>query len=224
MTVGEALGEILHNCLAQWLANIAAAADGRDIEGVHQLRIAVRRSRSALSLFTAAIGRDQRLAWNDRLKAVIAATGDARQLDVFLAETVPAVADGLAAEDEAALEALSRRTEAARSLAYEEVRAFLDGRDHADLVLDFASWMALDGWHEAASAEARAWLVRPVVELARRLLEKRHQVRLALKRLRYGVEFLGGLFPGKAAKRYATAAWERFMAQPLFWHDPGDDR
>jgi CHAD domain-containing protein len=67
-------------------------------------------------------------------------------------------------------------------------------------------------------------LARPVVELARRLLEKRHQVRLALKRLRYGVEFLGGLFPGKAAKRYATAAWERFMAQPLFWHDPGDDR
>jgi inorganic triphosphatase YgiF len=306
MTVGEALGEILHNCLAQWLANIAAAGDGRDIEGVHQLRIAVRRSRSALSLFTAAIGRDQRLAWNDRLKAVIAATGDARQLDVFLAETVPAVADGLAAEDEAALEALSRRTEAARALAYEEVRAFLDGRDHADLVLDFASWMALDGWHEAASAEARAWLVRPVVELARRLLEKRHrrvrklgrhfarlsdaerhEVRLALKKLRYGVEFLGGLFPGKAAKRYAkaasalqdvlgrlndqaetrallrrladgapagpagarlalarghgfvlgwqaqgltgqraaaTAAWDRFMAQPLFWHHSGDQR
>jgi len=68
-------------------------------------------------------------------------------------------------------------------------------------------------------------LSSPVVELARQLLEKRHkrvtklgrhfarlsdadrhQVRLALKKLRYGVEFMGGLLPEKAAKRYAKAA------------------
>jgi triphosphatase len=35
---------------------------------------------------------------------------------------------------------------------------------------------------------------------------ERHEVRLALKELRYGVEFLGNLFPGKAAKRYGKAA------------------
>jgi len=117
MTVGEALGEILHNCLAQWLANIAAAKDGRDVEGVHQLRIAVRRCRSALSLFTEAIGRDERAAWNDRLKSVIGATGPARQLDVLLAETLPAVAGGQADEDVAALQALARRAEAGRAAA-----------------------------------------------------------------------------------------------------------
>ena len=31
-------------------------------------------------------------------------------------------------------------------------------------------------------------------------------MRLALKKLRYGVEFLGGLFPAKAARRYGKAA------------------
>lgn len=225
MTVGEALDKILHNCLAQWLANIAAASDGRDIEGVHQLRIAVRRCRSALSLFTEAIGRDARRAWNDRLKSVIAATGSARQLDVFLSETMPAVASGRADEDMVALQALTRRAEEDRASAYAPVGAFLDGRIHADLVLDFASWLALGGWHDAASANGRRVLASPVVELARRLLEKRHkrvkklgrhfarlsdadlhQVRLALKSLRYGVEFLRGLFPGKAAKRYSKAA------------------
>lgn len=225
MTVEEALGDILHNCLAQWLANIAAAKDGRDIEGVHQLRIAVRRCRSALSLFTEAIGRDERVAWNERLKSVIGATGPARQLDVFLAETLPAVAGGQADEDVVGLQALARRAEAGRAAAYDQVREILDGRAHADLVLDVASWTALGGWQERASAGGRLLLSSPVVELARQLLEKRHkrvtklgrhfarlsdaerhQVRLALKKLRYGVEFLGGLFPEKAAKRYAQAA------------------
>jgi CHAD domain-containing protein len=225
MTVGETLGKILHNCLGQWLANSAAAEDGRDIEGVHQLRIAVRRSRSALSMFTEAIGRDERLAWNDRLKDVIAATSSARQLDVLVSETVPAVASGRADEDMVALEALTRRVEKERGLANAQVRAFLQGRTHADLVLDFASWIGLDQWHDAASPDGRCLLASPVVELARTLLEKRHKrvrklgrhfaglsdaerhkVRLALKKLRYGVEFLGALFPGKAAKRYSRAA------------------
>ena len=225
MTVSDALGAILRNCLGQWLRNVAAARDGRDIEGVHQLRIAARRCRSALSLFTDAIGRDARVAWNERLKAVIAATGRARELDVFLAETLPEVAHDQASEDMTALAALARRAEIERRDAYGEVRAFLGERVHADLVLDLASWVALDRWQEEASPDRGQILESPIVDLARRLLEKRHkqvrklgrhfgrlsdaerhEVRLALKKLRYGVEFLGGLFPAKAAKRYGKAA------------------
>lgn len=225
MTASEALGAILRNCLGQWLQNIAAAKDGRDIEGVHQLRIAARRCRSALSLFTEAIGRDARVAWNDRLKAVITATGRARELDVFLTETLPAVARDQTGEDQAALAALARCAEVERAGGYTEVRALLESRAHADLVLDLAIWVGLGRWLESASEDGRQILASPIIELARRLLEKRHkrvrklgrhfarlsdaerhQVRLALKKLRYGVEFLGGLFPGKAAKRYGKAA------------------
>jgi CHAD domain-containing protein len=225
MTTSEALGEILHNCLGQWLHNIAAAKDGRDVEGVHQLRIAARRCRSALSLFTEAIGRDARVAWNDRLKAVITTTGRARELDVFLTETLPEVARHQTGEDEAALAALARCAEIERAAGYTEVRALLDSRAHADLVLDLAIWVALERWREDASEDGRQILESPIIDLARRLLEKRHkrvrklgrhftrlsdaerhQVRLALKKLRYGVEFLGGLFPGRAAKRYGKAA------------------
>lgn len=224
-TVGDALAAILANCLGQWLANIAAASDGRDIEGVHQLRVAVRRLRSALSLFADALDRDDRRTWNSRLKAVLAATGPARELDVFLAETLPVIADAMAGPEPAALAAVRAQVEPARVEAYAAARTYLAGRDHAELVLDFADWLAFEGWTRETSAETRALQASPLVDLARRLLERRHkrvrklgrgfaelddagrhEVRLALKKLRYGVEFLSGLFPGKAARRFGKAA------------------
>jgi inorganic triphosphatase YgiF len=225
LTVGEALGQILENCTGQWLENIDAAANGGDIEGVHQLRVAVRRCRSALSLFSDGVGRDQRTSWNARLKTVLAVTGAARELDVFLAETLPALKAAAPHEDADLLAALEARATAERVAAYAAVRRYLAAREHADLVLDWADWVALEVWHEAAPIAGRQVLAEPVVALARRLLEKRHkrvrklgrgfaalsdaerhEVRLALKKLRYGVEFLGSLFPGKAARRYAKAA------------------
>ena len=42
---------ILRNCLQHWCANEAAALDGSDPEGVHQMRVAIRRLRSAFSVF-----------------------------------------------------------------------------------------------------------------------------------------------------------------------------
>ena len=50
-TVDAALGTILRACVQHWCANEAAALDGRDPEGVHQMRVALRRLRSALALF-----------------------------------------------------------------------------------------------------------------------------------------------------------------------------
>jgi inorganic triphosphatase YgiF len=225
MTTGEALGGILDNCLGQWLRNIPAAADGRDIEGVHQLRIAIRRSRSALSLFAEALDPSERKAWNTRLKSVITATGPARQRDVFASELLPMISATAPPAAATPLAALAARLEAERSAAYDEVRRFLASDEHATLLLDWASWVALEGWREGAGEAVEQALARPVVELARDLLrkrhkrvkklgqgfatladEERHEVRLALKKLRYGVEFLGGLFPNKTAKRYAKAA------------------
>jgi triphosphatase len=225
MSAGEALGAILDNCTGQWLQNVVPAQDGRDVEGVHQLRVAVRRCRSALSLFADGIGRDQRVAWSDRLKAVIGASGSARELDVFLTETLPEMAAAAPTDDAAALAAVASRAETERAAAYNALRRFLAGRAHADLALDWSGWVALEAWHEVASIDGRQVLAAPVTDLARQVLDKRHkrvkklgrdfaglsdaerhEVRLALKKLRYGVEFLGDLFPGKAARRYGKAA------------------
>jgi CHAD domain-containing protein len=50
---------IFESCFDQWLANQAAALDGRDPEGVHQMRVGLRRLRSALSIFKKLIPKSQ---------------------------------------------------------------------------------------------------------------------------------------------------------------------
>jgi inorganic triphosphatase YgiF len=61
-TVDEAMAAIFASCYSQWLANQAAAIDGRDPEGVHQMRIGLRRLRSAFSVFRPLIPNGQ-LIW-----------------------------------------------------------------------------------------------------------------------------------------------------------------
>ncbi len=223
MPAGAAMAAVLASGLEQLLQNQAAAQDGRDPEGVHQLRIALRRLRSGLALFAALLPLEERTSWNERLKAVIAATGSPRELDVLVTETLAEVAVGL--PDEPALAALTATAEAARSRAYAELGAYLQSHEFASLVLDLALWVALERWRDGATEECAAAQATPVIELAVALLDQRHrrvrkrgrhfsrlpdeevhEVRLALKKLRYGVEFLSGLFPGKLAKRYAKAA------------------
>ena len=61
-TVDEAFREVLRSCVQHWSANEAAALDGRDPEGVHQLRVAIRRLRSAFSIFGRLLDPDSALA------------------------------------------------------------------------------------------------------------------------------------------------------------------
>ena len=55
----------------------------------------------------------------------------------------------------------------------------------------------------------------------------RHRVRIAVKKMRYGVEFFGDLFPGKAQKKYSKthgAAAGRPRSAQRCGHGRGDDR
>ncbi|MEZ5857573.1 MAG: CYTH and CHAD domain-containing protein [Geminicoccaceae bacterium] len=220
---GTAMAAVLASGLQQLLQNQAAAQDGRDPEGVHQLRIGLRRIRSGLALFASLLPVDERTAWDERLKAVIAATGTPRELDVLVTETLAEIKAGL--PDDPALAVLTATAEAARRRAYATLRTYLQSRELAGLVLDLALWTALERWRDDTTEECAAAQSTPVIELAVALLERRHkrvrrrgrhfarlgdeerhEVRLALKKLRYGVEFLSGLFPEKPAKRYAKAA------------------
>ena len=75
---------IIGGCRDHWLANVAAAIDGRDPEGIHQTRVGLRRLRSALSLFKKQIPPGQRSALNTEAKWLFGELGPVRDLDVFI--------------------------------------------------------------------------------------------------------------------------------------------
>ena len=80
----EGIGAVLRNCLSHFLGNLPALASGDRVEAVHQMRVAMRRLRSALGLFNRAF----RCAEFDDLQAesrrIATILGEARDWDVLI--------------------------------------------------------------------------------------------------------------------------------------------
>ncbi|MGI9502538.1 MAG: CHAD domain-containing protein, partial [Geminicoccaceae bacterium] len=218
-SVDQAMVAIFENCFAQWLANQAAAVDGRDPEGVHQLRVALRRLRSALSVFKKMIPDDQRAWLQADARQAIAALGAARDWDVFQAELLAPVIE--ARPEDAGLNALRTRARARGRSGYRRARRHLEGADYTRFVLGFGEWLERRAWRQHADAERSERLAQPIAEFAGRILQKRHktalakgrrfaslpvkrrhELRIALKKLRYSMEFFKPLFEKARVKPF----------------------
>lgn len=222
MTVEGGLAAVLGSCLGHWIANEAAARDGRDPEGVHQLRVALRRIRSALTLFQPALGDVVREYWNGELRWVLGELGPARDLDVLATVMLPPLV--ASRRDDAALGAFGEAVERRRAAARGRVGEALASRRYGDLVLGFAAWVARGGWRSGAEIEVLLRQREPLAGFADRILAKRHRqvqkrgrqfaaldaearhkARIAMKKLRYGTEFFADLYPGKEVRRFRKA-------------------
>lgn len=215
-TVDEAMSRIFTACYDQWLANQAAALDGRDSEGVHQLRVAVRRLRSAFALFKQALPPAQLAEHQDRARAVLQCLGRARDLDVLVEQLLAPVRAGY--PDGPGLAGLAERLEAARRVAYEqEVRPGLTSATYTRAVLSLGSWIGRRGWRVPGTvAEIQS---QTIADFSRSLLDRRlktvrkrgrnfdrldagerHRLRIAIKKLRYALDFCRSLYPRKGVK------------------------
>lgn len=202
------------------LAAAPIAAAGNDPEGVHQVRVAIRRLRTALTLFRPAIDCAEIAALKDRLGTLARTLGPARDWDIFLGGTLAEIRAAFA--QEAAIAALGRAAEAARADAYRAVRAALAAPEFRLLALDLAAAVTARPWHgrgdtaAEAAAPLEGFADATLARLHRRLLragegfagleiEALHALRLKAKRLRYAGELFGALFPGKKRRRFQKA-------------------
>lgn len=218
-TLNSAIGDILRSCIRHWLANQAAVLQSSDPEGVHQLRVALRRLRSALSVFKHVLPPDD-LAWISReARWLIQSLGPARDWDVFLTELLPPL--NKARKDNADLALLSEAAEDARKLGYERARAALRSSRYTAFALDLGRWTEETGWRGEGAGDR---FEEPLTDYACRLLrkrhkrvlkqgrdfeklsdEERHRLRITLKKLRYASEFFAGLYPKARTRPYLKA-------------------
>ena len=201
-----------------YFAPIAAAGtDGP--EPVHQMRVAVRRLRSAIKVFRHAVRDPAVEAADTGLKALAAKLGPTRDWDVFVTETAAGVAAAFPAEPR--LERLLSAAERRRRTCHDELRSFLTSADFRRIGIELA---CLAGEHDEPAMVGVGEPAEPTVALedfAARVLRKRrkkliavdddlaalepqalHGVRLHAKRLRYAAEIFAPLFPGKATHRF----------------------
>jgi inorganic triphosphatase YgiF len=228
----QAMQAIVTVCLDHFGANVEGALASTDPEYIHQLRVALRRLRSAMRIFRPAD--DEHIA--AELKWLTSALGDARDWDVLMTETLPAVLDayGDPALATDLIAAATRRQADARDTA----RAALASTRETLLVLTMGRWIGVPGElallparHAIASHVAQTSSLHPLSHFAsheirrrhRRLLrpdggvrsaladlspEARHRVRIDVKRLRYAVDFFSSLLGNKRMARYVKILGE----------------
>ncbi|MFP5398316.1 MAG: CHAD domain-containing protein [Gammaproteobacteria bacterium] len=215
-TPADALRAMVHSCLAQVLPNASAVAAGaHDAEHVHQLRVGVRRLRTALRVFGDADGADADPAWEPALTAVFARLGAARDRDALAATLLPALAAagapladpgaGAAAEDPAAVLREPGWTQLLLGLI-----GFVQPREPAGASpAAEPSWAVgteggddLRRWVRRRLQRAHKSVVSRADDFAALPIDDQHRVRKRIKRLRYSVEFAAALYPRKAVVRY----------------------
>ena len=203
MELGPAFRLIASSCLRHFRLNELALMAGADGEAIHQARVALRRLRSAMTLFRPALAGNDFRHLGRELRWLTRQLGEARNLDVMAAR-----------EGEAATAALL----AARDAAHDHVRSTLRAPRARTLLLQLALWIEGGAWRFRKRASAplppfageqldRLWakVQRRGSRLAEIDEDARHQLRIDVKKLRYSAEFLSGLHARKPVSRQRDA-------------------
>jgi inorganic triphosphatase YgiF len=212
-------------CLHQLVAN-RPAVQGGDPEGVHQMRVALRRLRAASSLFADILADPQTHGLKREFKWLAGELAAARELDVFIKEVLKPVANGN--RNGPGLSVLARGLRKRRHDAFGRAIAAVESARFRALMLDAAAWIEAGEWTRREDAGLRELRERPIAPAAARELRRRwkkilkrgkdldsldparrHKLRIQTKKLRYASEFFAGIFPGRKStrrrKRFATA-------------------
>ncbi len=201
-----ALEAFIQSAAEQIEANRSVILNSDDPEGPHQLRIGLRRLRSALRAFRPLIDLPSIGELNELTRSLANAIADLRNADVLISEIYAPVASLI--KGHAGLAPLKVALHKHRLDKRDAARAALLGEQWSKLQLYLRLW--------PLTIENHKPLQRPVMEYADHALRKawknvekrsenlsalteehRHEMRLALKRLRYTVEFFGSHYkPG----------------------------
>nr|WP_315255457.1 CHAD domain-containing protein [uncultured Duganella sp.] len=209
-SLAEALPAVLGNCLEHIQHNEIAVVEGTDAETLHQMRVGVRRLRSALKLFEPAAPCPPAL--QEDVRWLGEQLGAARDWDVLLSSTLsrvaayPDVGNGM-------LEVQALALETAHARRREAVQALLSPR-YTKLMLSMGLWMLqtaplLDGSVQHFSRQTLQHLHKSLLRRALRMNQddtaSAHRTRIAAKRGRYALEFFHSLYRPKGTRTYLKA-------------------
>jgi CHAD domain-containing protein len=203
-------------------ANQAGAMAGADIEYLHQARVALRRLRSAFSVFNRAFPRAALEDLLGELRWLGEQLGPARDWDVFTCTTLPRLAGTFG--DDAAMRALREHADRLRAVARRDAVEALAAKRHTALLLRLNGVFYRTPWTAIDDQPAAALRAEPLGQFAAEELSRRHRktlkrgrkhaeldasglhrLRIQVKKLRYAAEFFSSLYERKAVRGYTAA-------------------
>src|SRR5215475_11299016 len=213
MQAPEAFGFIAHSCVRQFAGN-AHAVRRHDPEGVHQMRVGLRRLRAAISVFSKLLPRAGTEAVKTELKCLTNELAPARELDVFVKEEIHPATEGLAHQGGKLIEDefVTKRDE-----AFERAKKAVASERFRLLLIDVLEWIEIvrrndtdDDASPSTGKFANKVLHRRIKKidkqarhLAKLSARQRHKLRIKVKKMRYAIEFFESLFPKSRQKALA---------------------
>lgn len=220
MTVEAAFQAIVENCLSHVQANEPGVTKAHDIESVHQMRVGLRRLRSALGMFETVIPCPDEI--QAELRWLGTELGAARDWDVLAGPTLAKVEKELA--DKTMLDPVRKMAQERAAANHERAAEAVLSPRYTKLMLVCCSWVEGAGWRRALTEAQRGPLDSPIRRFAdktlvrdqERLLKRgnrlrgadpatRHRVRIAAKKTRYATEFFQTLYPARRVGPYVKA-------------------
>ncbi len=218
ISAGRAFTLISRACLRQLVANEPATIT-RDAEALHQMRIAVRRLRAAISLFSDVVSDDRVDAIKTELRWFARELGPARDLDAFLIEVLTPLKKQH--KSEPGLVSISKMFARQRLQGYRRAQDAVHSARFRALVLDTAEWVEAGPWSLSQDPLMRIRREMPIETYAAEQLSRRrkkirrrgakigqlspeqlHTLRIQVKKARYAAEFFSSVYGGKRlAKR-----------------------
>jgi CHAD domain-containing protein len=213
----------LLQCKWHIASNIDAVLHGHEVEGIHQMRVGFRRLRVALTSFGGDFRTPALESLKDRARRLSEKLGPARDLDVFVENLLQPAAE--ANRNVEGFDLLRARAEEARRTAWDFAVTHVQSPGFEDFLRDLGDAIDRRIWFEAAgrahAATGHMAFEMPAADLAGRMLDhrlkvahkktrhlkklgaqKRHALRIALKKLRYTSEFFAPLYDESAAKDF----------------------
>jgi inorganic triphosphatase YgiF len=211
-------------CLRHVAANEAAVRRG-DGEGVHQMRVGLRRLRAAISLFKDMLQGPSLRPLKAELVWLTEQLGPARDYDVFISTTVDPLRSQ--SHDHRELDVLESELVSRYRAGLAQAKAAVASARYRKLMLDVALWLFDGDWFRTNDPLESSLRNRPAGPFAKdeirrriRKIEKksrkldqleppqRHKLRIAVKKVRYGREFFAclGLDRRRRVQRKTDAA------------------
>ena len=212
-TAGRAFTMIGRSCLRHLVANTPATIK-RDVEALHQMRVALRRLRASISLFSDFLDDDKIVAIKVDLRWLAHEFSPARNLDTHIFEVLKPLRKQHPKEP--GLVSIGKMFGRQRLKCYQGVRQAVQSARFRRLVLETAEWIEAGPWtrSEDPLKQARRQLpieVYAVEQLSRRFgkikrrgrklvkfnPEKLHKFRIQVKKARYAGEFFSSMYIDK---------------------------
>ena len=207
------------NTLSHFVANWGSLRESDAPESIHQLRVALRRMRAALGMFRQAISLRELEDIRAEARRIASLLGPARECDAFRQNALSGPLRGRREALTGSVQLLAA-VEDRRQDTYDAARRLIDHPSASLFVLDIQDFLARRAWRTALTpqdlglltSEARFFATDILSKLHRRALKRgktlpdmpdaeRHELRIALKKLRYAAEFFASLFGGRKEVR-----------------------